>query len=381
MIAFKKIAVGGWAWSCRQLERREQVNWAGLSTVGQLDLTSLKVALVKQSTYCDLYSDPSTVDPAELLASSWHRTGPIGLFLGCKTRLIIVKPDPAPECRVWEEKLAYEVGAGDERGERFPHIRQKQLEVAVSADSVDWSQFDFVIAIENAVPSSVTSRYPSVVWCTMLEHHRMRPYRDYLKRPPLGYDLFLNLRMGPNPVSPLKRPHVIDFPYGLNQVNGLARIYKRDAASALAVMLEDNQDSSVLGPLLEKRGLAWRQGGEPGGSLADYHRKLAGCRFLLAPRSRRPLGGLASLDAAAMDCLVIGRGADCWNPYLILPELDIGDPVGAVDRVAALAKDKGGFDRLLEKQRARLAWFGWNRPWAKLLAARDRLKREARNKK
>jgi hypothetical protein len=270
----------------------------------------------------------------------------------------------------------YEVGSGDERGERFPLIRQKQLTVAVAAESVDWSQFDIVVAIENAVPAAVTGRYPSVVWCTMLEHHRMRPYWAYLKKPPIGYDLFLNLRMGPNPVSLFKKPHVIDFPYGLNQVSGLARIYQRDAASARVVMLEDNQDASLLGPMLEDRGLAWRQGGVPGGSLADYHRKLAGCRFLLAPRSRRPLGGLAAMDAAAMDCLVIGRGADCWNPYLILPELDIGDPVRAVERVAALAKDDVEFDRLLEKQRARLAWFGWNRPWAQLLAARERLKRD-----
>lgn len=381
MIAFKKFAVGAWAWSCRQLESREQVDWAGLSTIGKLDLSSLKVALVKQGTYCDLYSDPSTVDPADLLASSWHRTGPIGLFSGCSTRFIIVKPDHAPECRVWEEKLAYEVGSGDDRGKRFPLIRQKQLAVAVGADAIDWAQFDFVIAIENAVPASVTVRYPGVVWCTMLEHHRMRPYRAYLRKPPIGYDLFLNLRMGPNPVSFFKKSHVIDFPYGLNQVSGLATIYQRDAAGALAVMLEDNQDASRLGPMLEARGLAWRQGGEPGGSLADYHRKLAGCRFLLSPRSRRPLGGLAALDAAAMDCLVVGRGADCWNPYLILPELDIGDPVRAVDRVAALAKDDVEFDRLLEKQRARLAWFGWNRPWAQLLAARERLKREAKNNK
>jgi hypothetical protein len=240
---------------------------------------------------------------------------------------------------------------------------------------VDWSQFDIVIAIENAVPESITVRYSGVVWCTILEHHRMRPYRAYLKKPPPGYDLFLNLRMGPNPISLFRKAHVIDFPYGLNQVSGLARIYQRAAASARAVMLEDNQDASLLGPLLEDRGLVWRQGGVPGGSLADYHRKLASCRFLLAPRSHRPLGGLAALDAAAMDCLVVGRGTDCWNPYLILPELDIGDPVRAVDRVAALAKDDVEFDRLLGKQRERLAWFGWNRPWGQLLEARERLKR------
>lgn len=330
-----------------------------------MDLSSLRVALVKQSSYCDLYADPGAASPYDLLASSWHRTGPIGLFLGCKARFIIVHSEEAPECKVWEEKLVYEQGAG-ERGERFPRIRKAQALVSVEADTVDWAQFDVVIALENAVPAVVTACYPRVLWCTMLEHHRMRPYRSYLAKAPAGYDVFMNLRMGPNPVSLFRKPHVVDFPYGLNVVRGLAEIYRRDARAARGVMLEDNQDASVLGPLLAARGIEWTQGGVPGGSLADYHKKLAGCRIFLAPRSSRPLGGLAALDAAAMDCLVIGRGADCWNPYLILPELDIGDPLRAVDRVAALAEDNVEFNCLLEKQRARMAWFGWNRPWAQI---------------
>lgn len=381
-MAYKKKAVAAWACVGRLLERREAHLWdvdrqtgarshsEGVQTkkLGPgCDWTDgLKIALVKQSSYCDLYSDPTSVDAAKLLASSWHRTGPIGLFLGGTTRFFIVHPESAPECRVWEEKLAYEQGAGDDRGERFPRIRAVQAAVAVPAASVDWSAFDVVIALENAVPASVTMRHPGVVWCTLLEHHRMRPYRGYLVRPPQGYDIFLNLRMGPNPVSLFRRSHVVDFPYGLNRVSGLAKIYQRDSASARAVMLEDNQDAKVLGPLLEARGLKWRQCGEPGGSLADYHRKLAGSRFLLAPRSRRPLGGLAALDAAAMDCLIVGRGADCWNPYLILPELDISDPARAVECVAALAQNDVEFERLLAKQRARLAWFGWNRPWGQI---------------
>ena len=375
-MSLKKLAVGAWALVCRQLEKRERRDWTGPDLCGELDLGSLRVALVKQSTYCDLYADPAATSPYDLLASSWHRTGPIGLFLGCNARFIVVDPDDAPECKVWEEKLAYEQGSG-ERGERFPRIRKAQSRVAVAADTVDWAQFDVVIALENAVPARVTTRYPSVLWCTMLEHHRMRPYRSYLAKTPAGYDVFLNLRMGPNPVSLFRKPHVVDFPYGLNRAGGLAEIYQRDSRAARGVMLEDNQDVKLLGPLLAARGIDWTQGGVPGGSLVDYHKKLARCRVLLAPRSARPLGGLAALDAAAMDCLIVGRGADCWNPYLILPELDIGDPALAVTRVAELLADDGEFQRLLIKQRARMSWFGWERPWRQLLAVRRKLQFQA----
>lgn len=371
-MSLKKLAVRAWALTCRQLEKREIRDWTGSDHRSESGLGSLRVALVKQSSYCDLYADPGATMPYDLLASSWHRTGPIGLFLGCKARFIIVYPEDAPECRVWEEKLVYEQGAG-ERGERFPRIRKAQALVAVEADTVDWAQFDVVIALENAVPAVVTACYPRVLWCTMLEHHRMRPYRSYLAKAPAGYDVFLNLRMGPNPVSLFRKPHVVDFPYGLNVVGGLAEVYRRDAGAARGVMLEDNQDASVLGPLLSARGIEWTQGGVPGGSLAHYHKKLAGCRIFLAPKSSRPLGGLAALDAAAMDCLIVGRGADCWNPYLILPELDIGDPERSVARVAELLADEGEFARLLMMQRARMAWFGWKRPWRQLLAVRKKL--------
>lgn len=336
--------------------------------------STLRVALVKQSTYCDLYTDPTAQSAAELLASSIHRTGPIGLFVNFITEFIIVHPEPDPECKVWEEKLAYET-AGSERAERFPRIRSQQEAGAVRAAEVDWSQFDCVIAIENAVPAAVTKKHPSVVWCTLLEHHRMALYKSYLRSPPVGYDAFLNLRYGPNPRSALRKPHSIDFPYGLNSVGGLRTIYSDVPKVERQVMLEDHQDFVQLAPLLVKKQLRWKQGGEIAGSLHGYHERLASSQILLAPRSNRPLGGLAALDAAALDCLIIGRRADLWNPYIILPELDISNLRLAVDLAAELVVDRPRYDALLAQQSARLNWFGWVRPLSQLAKLAERIPR------
>jgi len=374
-MALKQIAMSAWAASCSLLERKESAFLQPEALPECPFAPTLRVALVKQSSYCDLYTDPAAQTAAELLASSIHRTGPIGLFLNFKTQFIIVHPEPAAECRVWEEKLAYET-PGSERAERFPKLRAQQESVAVRAAEVDWSEFDVVIAIENAVPSVIAQKHPSVLWCTQLEHHRLAPYKNYLRRPPAGYDAFLQHRYGPNPGSVLRKTHVIDFPYGLNGIGGLRSIYSDVHKKERQVMLEDHQDFAQLAPMLVKKKLRWKQGGEPGGALEAYHRRLASSHILLAPRSNRPLGGLAALDAAALDCLIIGRRADIWNPFIILPELDISNPRVAVNLAADLMADHPRYEALLAQQRARLNWFGWVRPLRQILELVDQLPRE-----
>lgn len=362
------LAVHAWSRASDLLARSEAKALAGASPADCPFAPSLRVALVKQSSYCDLYRDPSTCDPLELLKSSIHRTGPIGLFVHFDAKFLIVHPESDPECRVWEEKLAYE-RPGTERAQRFPQYREAQAAVAVAANSVDWAKFDLVIAIENAVPARITQRYPSVLWCTLLEHHKLKPYRDYLRCPPTGYDVFLNLRFGPNPQSLERKPHVVDFPYGLNDVEGLAQLFRHVEKGPSTVLLEDHQPVEVMRALLSGTGLHLVPPGPSSGSLLAYLERLAGAECLIAPCSKRPLGGLASIDAAAMDVLVIGNRHQCWNPFIYLPELQAASPKAAVDLAQRISADPEWRDALLVSQRQRLHWFAWVRPLRQLLAA------------
>lgn len=370
----KRSAVALWSSTCRLLQNWERNFFCSGNFAASPFTSGLKVALVKQSCYCDIYTDPSTRDPKALLASSIHRTGPIGLFINFDTTFIIVHPEADPECRVWEQKLAYE-SDNNERSQRFPKLREQQAAVAVRAGDVDWSVYDLVIAFENAVPAAVTRKHPTVLWCTLLEHHKMKPYKAYLKQVPEGYDAFLNLRFGPNPQSIGRRPHVIDFPYGLNDVSGLAALY-RNETDLRCVMLEDHQDRELLEPLLQDHGFECLPAGESSGLLDLYHQRLSRAAFLLAPRSSRPLGGLASIDAAAMDCLIIGNRFDSWNPFIMLPELQCSREDKAVRIASELAGDDTRYKELLQKQQARLHWFAWVRPLRQIevLAARSQRK-------
>jgi len=318
--------------------------------------------LVKQTTYCDLYSNPSAATVRELLESSWHRTGPIGLFLRFDARFIIVHPERDAECRIAEEKSA--VGSYDPvRAENDAHRSEVQTLVAVRADAVDWSEFDLVIAIENAVPARITLKHPRVVWATLLEHHRMVPYASYLRRPPVGYDAFLNLRYGPNPRSVVRCVHVIDWPYNFNVPDGIAGLYPEVTKENL-VLLEDHQTPDV------RKAFASIPGGGEGavatGSLPKFLKCMLRSKVFCAVSPSRPLGGLALIDAVAAGCVVLADRSFVWNPFLLTRETDVRSAGSATELAARLLRDAVLFSRMQSEQARRLAWFCHERPLRQL---------------
>lgn len=363
--ALRGCGLASWSAGCGILERRERRFFNSSNPVAGKNVfgKNLRVALVKQTTYSDLYSNPAAGTPRELLESSWHRTGPLGLFTSFTSRFMIVHPEPDAECAVALEKTAYAAidplrAADDERR------RLAQQAVAVRAGDVDWSEFDVVIAIENSVPARITRRHPGVLWATLLEHHRMARFRDYLRQPPTGYDAFLNLRFGPNPQSVLRRPHVIDWPYNFNAPGGLANLYPEIERESL-VMLEDHQDDVMKGAITT-RGCRWTGGTITAVSLRQFVESLARSKVFCAARPSRPLGGLALIDAVAAGCVVIADRSKLWNPFLITPESDVRDASEAAKLASRLLVDDALFQKIQAEQNRRLAWFCLERPLRQL---------------
>jgi hypothetical protein len=362
------------AWSrvCTFLGERELARLA--PSVCELPYGStLRVALVKQSTYSDLYTAPAAPDALALLRSSWHRTGPIGLFTEFNTRFFIVHPEPDPECRVWEEKKTYWRGNPKrEADDRARHAAQER--VALRAAEVDWSAFDLVIAIENAVPAAVTRCHPGVLWATLLEHHRMRDYARSLREPPPGYDLFFNLRYGPNPRSWHRRPHVIDWPYNYTRPGVLPKLFGRPPRTPAppSVLIEDNQDHALV-CALQDAGVRVCQGAKA--TLAEYLETLLSADALLFPSPRRPLGGLAMMDAASADLALIGDPRQLWNPYLLTPAAAAATARATVAVLQNLNRHPEIRATLLAEQRRRLDWFVGVRPWLQIQAAASQVPR------
>ncbi len=361
----RRGGLAAWSIACRALQRREEARFSGGSDHRPAEVfgRELRVALVKQTAYADLYSNPSSTTPRDLLESSWHRTGPIGLFIHFDARFVIVQSEPDPECRVAEEKLAYALN--DAARAHYDATRKAaQTAVAVRSESVDWSEFDVVIAIENAVPARVTRRFPRVLWATLLEHHRMAPFESYLNRPPAGYDAFLNLRYGPNPRSIHRRPHVIDWPYNFNVPDGLVGLYP-EIKKEDRVFLEDHQTADVRTTFSARVGGPVADESEPR-ALSQFLKTMIRSKIFCAVSPSRPLGGLALIDAVASGCVVLADRSLVWNPFLVTAETDLRRVADAAEFAERVLSDGRLYSRIRTEQSRRLAWFCYERPLRQL---------------
>ena len=124
-------------------------------------------------------------------------------------------------------------------------VRALQKQRAIAPDDVDWGQFDLVVTIENAIPARITRQFPQTRWATFLEHHRMPQYREYLLRPPPGYDYFFTQRYGPNPQNLWQGKHAIDLSYGFKRARDVSQLFPHVKKKPL-VHVEDHQDLQII---------------------------------------------------------------------------------------------------------------------------------------
>jgi hypothetical protein len=322
----------------------------------------LRIVLVKSSDCRELYSKATPCKAAELLASSTWRSGPFGLFTQLDADFIIVRPSTSPECNVYER-----------RDKNYPNTqrlralcRESQDAVAVNSTTVDWSKYDVVIAYDNAIPSNIAQRYPTVFWATIHEDHRMISYAQNRNKLPVGYDAFLNLRLGPSPHDWRRRQWEIDFSYGFKGLGGFSNLFDT-VQKKNQICVEDhhtNFDCEVAQKRLSvpvSRPLAT--------GLMDYLCKVKSAKVFWIPEPDRPLGGLAALDAAALGCVVVANRNRIWNAHTILPELHCKGWIEGAQLVERLLVDNEYFASCLNAQSILLNYYNFRRPLGQLYAA------------
>lgn len=176
----------------------------------------MKIALVKQDVYQDLYVGDKNMDITELLFSSVGRVGPISLFDEYDCDFYIVKEEKDSECHMWERVMPHKIKEFrklktelitsvkgmefHEPGSEFPNGH-----FAVSCDDIDWDIYDIVISINISVPTRIVRSHPNVLWAYMIGEANFMLDKTYF-----GYDVCLNqLIRGEHDLI----NGVIDFPY------------------------------------------------------------------------------------------------------------------------------------------------------------------------
>ena len=179
----------------------------------------MKIALVKQDLYDDLYVCPNRTPVDEMFLSTLMRTGPLGLFdKEIDADYLIIKEQPDSECKAYQKsnrlskQLKYELQnlpANQIKADSFrfkkPLSTHCQGEFAVDPSSVNWKKYDVVISINVAVPTKIVKQFPDTLWCYMYgEANSETPYPKY------GYDVLITQDIMGTVAPSLGK---VDFPY------------------------------------------------------------------------------------------------------------------------------------------------------------------------
>lgn len=181
-------------------------------------MSDLKIALVKQDVYQDLYVCPVTEkDSSEILFSSMGRVGPIGLMAELGADFYILKEEPDFETQVYRKVIPHLAKylhlLKTETLDKIPGQEFKQPgsiypngKFSVDCHDIDWGYYDVVISINVSIPYNVVKKYPTTLFAYMIGEANMA-----VGNVRYGYDVTLN-QMARGIIGE-SDGHVIDFPY------------------------------------------------------------------------------------------------------------------------------------------------------------------------
>lgn len=329
--------------------------------------TSLSVAFVKQASYVDLYTLPSEAgngrrSGCEIFGSSNFRSGPVGLLAHFESDFIIVNCENTPESRIWEYRLANEKRGDPVTAERRERRRREQEEYAVDAASVDWSKYDLVICMENAVPSLIASQYPNTLWATMLEWFGMPQFKRYALRPPKGYDVFLTQCFGSIPFDSLLPSSSLHWPYGLIHSSSFRELGLLDRVTKDNSLVLDRNAEAFRPRLEQESALASRVGVLGGMNIKEFAARMASSKYYSSFGTKRLLWGNGTLDTAALGALILTDRSKLINPSIVGTQCHVANVEELIAKVHMFDADDGKFQLALEEQRQRLDYFAFWRP-------------------
>lgn len=339
-------------------------------------LSHLRVAVVKSEVYADLFCCAGTSDPVDLTFSSRMRSGPVGLYVQTSCTGLIVRHESA-----WSDEIVRE-RVRDCNHRNLEHFLEEipksvardsaysalgtQHDFAVSAMSVDWGQFDLVLALDACVPAVITRQSPETQWAYCIGEPCMREYGRSSRRAIPGYAWFFNQHFRSVETSTLS-PHEIEWPYYLQYPGCFASLFDPEAVSERSgFVLEHHSAAVALNSTmraLESYGPVRLSAGTPREILQRLHRG----KYFLRLGGRR-LWGNALIEAVSSGCLVLGDRRAFVHSDIFRPATTAESQAGILERVRALEDDDDLFAAELRWQRSVIRFLCFERPISDLLA-------------
>ncbi|MBP6508237.1 MAG: hypothetical protein KA257_11795 [Opitutaceae bacterium] len=328
----------------------------------------MKIALIKQDVYQDLYVNACGSSPAELLFSSIARVGPIGLFTLWGADFHIIREFDTKECHAWEKVLpshrpewlrmlkdhplsqtSMPEAAVFQPGSPYPHSR-----FSADASAIDWSKYDIVISLNFTVPTALVKDFPGVLWCYMIGEANV--FMEYAH---FGYDVCLTQETRGLVARELGR---VDFPYSFIGPTCLESLLEQShgrPSFRRGIFIEVNshggreaRTTPELEPLLST--------GHP----LRFHRQLIRENLTELWESKyfvkiggRFIRGNSVIEAISAGALVLMNPADLQHAQLLPKATWIESADDAVRLINRLERDPVEYGRLQAMQRERVQSF------------------------
>jgi hypothetical protein len=324
-------------------------------------LKQLRVCLVKQETYVDLYTNP-TLRGKDLLFSTAHRSGPIGLFHAQTFDFFIVRISASDESTVWRHlkedmngPSEHEILAFRDKiirtasGEVVSSIPQH--EVAVSMEKIPWSDYDVVVSINFAVEESVVKKFPKVLWCYMLQEPSMREYVASGKSPLFSYDLFLNQKFTYQVKE--RKDHEVNFPYNLMHSGSFYELVKDRPVQRRGVFVEIHTAKNITKGQMEKMRAFGDVSYPEEERFENVLTKMSRSKYFFSKRGATlsfKIWGNSMIDAVGAGLLAFGDPKEYHNIGLFTPFTTVNSCEEFIHKIEFLEKKPRKYQRELALQ-------------------------------
>ena len=322
----------------------------------------LKIALLKQEVYPDLYVCPVTEkDPATILYSSMRGVGPIGLITDLEGDFYIIKEEPEWETQIYRRvipKIAkYLPMLKTQTVDKLPGQAFKQPgspypngKFAVDGRSIDWSQYDIVVSVNVALPTQLIRQYPKTLFAYMIGEANMAT-----KRPHFGYDVTLN-QLARGIVA--TRCGQVDFPYtfmGSHTLEDILAHHLQRPSKREGIFMEINSTTERPVTRVPDHFKPLEQTGQP---VILHHQKIGDnlqavydAKYFIK-WGGRGIRGNSVVEAISLGALCLMNRDDIIYKELIIDECNVKSMDELLNLVNRLEQDPALYEELRAKQRA-----------------------------
>jgi hypothetical protein len=341
--------------------------------------SGLKICLVKQTTYPDLYLTPKDASAAETIFSSTLRSGPVGLFTCFDTDFVIVDVAEDVECSIWKEKVYHCEHGPEELFLSFktrPYVMGKvgSGAFAQNVDDIDWSEYDIVISLDIAIPRRIVDSHKSVLWAYYVTEGCMGSYNVSTWKLIAGYDCFLNMAFR---LDSATAAHEINAPYHLHYFGCFSDLDQglfTPDVSRTGVVLDTtsmrNAPPEIIQRISNLVGV-----NECGGDIRNHLAGMCKSKYYLRVGGGAKQGNSIP-EAVSAGCLYLANRGEFNNADLFTDDTYVDSWESAIAAIERFEADDELFQANLRKQRAHIDYTCFLRPMAELIQ-RLQLKRAA----